>query len=112
LPCWEKRRNTGVEGFVRGRDMGDIRKHLVIEGRVQGVFFRDSARRQARAVGVAGWIRNRPDMSVEAVVEGPEDLVERFVAWCRRGPSAARVDRVKETAMPWTGEFDDFDVTY
>lgn len=92
--------------------MDDIRKHLIIEGRVQGVFFRDSARRQALSIGVTGWVRNRPDGTVEAVVEGPVDRVGQFVAWCRRGPSAARVDRVQETPKPWTGEFDSFDVTY
>ncbi len=96
----------------QGRLMDNIRKHLIIEGLVQGVFFRDSARRQAISLGVTGWVRNRPDRTVEAVVEGPEDRVGQFVAWCRRGPSAARVDRVQETPKTWTGEFDSFDVTY
>lgn len=101
--------DTGTE---QGRLMDDIRKHLIIEGRVQGVFFRDSARRQALSVGVTGWVRNRPDGTVEAVVEGPEDRVGQFVAWCRRGPSAARVDRVQQAPETWTGEFDSFHVTY
>lgn len=92
--------------------MDDIRTHLIIGGRVQGVFFRDSARREARSIGVTGWVRNRSNGSVEAVVEGPEDRVRRFVAWCRRGPSAARVDRVQETLETPTGEFDSFDVTF
>lgn len=91
--------------------MDDIRVHLIIEGRVQGVFFRDSTRRQARSLGVTGWVRNLPDGKVEAVAEGPEDRVRRFVDWCRRGPSAARVDRVQENQEAWQGEFDTFDVT-
>ncbi len=92
--------------------MDNIRVHLKIEGRVQGVFFRDSTRRQARALGVTGWVRNVPDGTVEAVAEGPEDRVRQFAAWCRRGPSAARVDRVEETPEAWQGEFDAFDVTF
>lgn len=92
--------------------MEKTRKHLIIEGRVQGVFYRDSARRQARSLGLTGWVRNRSDGAVEAVVEGPGDHVGLFVDWCRRGPSAARVDRVQETEKAWTGEFDTFDVSY
>jgi len=90
--------------------MNNIRKHLIMEGRVQGVFFRDSARRQARSLGVTGWVRNQPDGTVEAVAEGPEDRVNHFAAWCRRGPSSARVDRVEESLEAWTGEFDSFSV--
>ena len=62
-----------------------------MSGRVQGVFFRDATREQAIAEGVDGWVRNRADGTVEAVLEGPPEAVERVVDFCRRGPRAARV---------------------
>lgn len=68
-----------------------IRRRVVVDGRVQGVFFRETCRRQADAVGVAGEVRNLPDGRVEAVFEGPAEAVERMVAWCRTGPPAAVV---------------------
>jgi acylphosphatase len=92
--------------------MDNIRLHLIIEGRVQGVFFRDSTRRQAQSLGVTGWVRNLRNGNVEVVAEGPEDRVRPFADWCRRGPSAARVERVQEDQEAWTGEFDSFDVTF
>jgi len=61
---------------------------------VQGVFYRDTCRRQAAQHGVAGWVRNRPDGTVEAVFEGSAEAVERMVAWSRRGPSRAVVSGV------------------
>jgi acylphosphatase len=71
-----------------------IRRHLIVSGRVQGVFFRDSVREQARAEGVAGWVANRDDGTVEAVLEGDDSAVEAVVAFCREGPSRADVDDV------------------
>ena len=71
------------------------RVHVLVSGRVQGVFFRASCAEQARALGVAGWVRNAPDGRVEAVFEGPEAAVEAMVGWCRRGPAHARVDDVE-----------------
>jgi acylphosphatase len=73
-----------------------VRKRLVVHGAVQGVFFRDTARRRARSLGVVGWIRNCPDGTVEAVVEGEPEAVEAMVRFCREGPEGARVDRVDE----------------
>ena len=64
---------------------------MIVSGRVQGVFFRDTCARLARSAGVTGWIRNRPDGNVEAVFEGDPDAVERMVAWCRHGPPRAVV---------------------
>jgi len=69
----------------------------VIHGRVQGVFFRDSAQRQASSRGVAGWICNRSDGAVEAVFEGEPDAVRALVEFCERGPRGADVDRVETT---------------
>jgi acylphosphatase len=71
-----------------------IRRRVVVHGFVQGVFFRDTVRRRAVGAGVAGWVRNNRDGTVEAVFEGDPDAVERLVEVCRRGPSGARVDRV------------------
>ena len=68
---------------------------MVVSGRVQGVFFRDSCRREAAAGGVTGWVRNRPDGRVEAVFEGDADAVERLVSWCRSGPPRAVVESVE-----------------
>jgi acylphosphatase len=67
----------------------------VVSGRVQGVFFRDTARRRAEAAGVSGWIRNRPDGAVEAVFEGDPERVEEMVEFCRHGPSRAEVAKVE-----------------
>jgi acylphosphatase len=71
-----------------------MRKRVVVHGRVQGVFFRDSTRQRAQAGGVAGWVANRPDGTVEAVLEGDPDAVERVVDFMRAGPRGAEVERV------------------
>ena len=70
----------------------------MVYGDVQGVFFRDSTRREARRADVSGWVSNRPDGAVEAVFEGEEEAVERLVAFCRAGPPAAVVEHLDETA--------------
>jgi acylphosphatase len=74
-----------------------VRRRVVVRGSVQGVFFRDSCRREARSRGVAGWVTNRPDGAVEAVFEGEPDAVSALVEWCSRGPRGADVDAVDET---------------
>jgi acylphosphatase len=71
-----------------------IRRRVVVHGFVQGVFFRDTVRRQAEARGVAGWVRNNRDGTVEAVLEGTGEAVERLVTLCHEGPRGARVDHV------------------
>jgi acylphosphatase len=71
-----------------------VRRRLIVQGRVQGVFFRDSTRHCARSAGVAGWARNRDDGTLEVVVEGPSDAVERVVRFCETGPRGARVESV------------------
>ena len=92
--------------------MTNIRVRLIIDGRVQGVWFRDSTRRQAMGMGVCGWVKNRYDGTVEVLAEGPEDKVNQLVAWCHRGPSAAKVRHVHETLEEWQGEFDSFDIAF
>jgi acylphosphatase len=72
-----------------------VRKRVVVHGRVQGVFFRDETRRLAEWHGVAGSIRNTTDGTVEAVFEGPPDLVAKLVAFCEEGPRGAAVERVE-----------------
>ena len=71
-----------------------IRRRVVVHGHVQGVFFRDSTRRLAEREGVAGWVRNRPDGTVEALFEGDVDAVERLLRFMREGPRGAQVERV------------------
>jgi acylphosphatase len=71
-----------------------IRRRVVVHGFVQGVFFRDTVRRAALGAGVAGWVRNTRNGTVEAVLEGEPASVQRIVALCHRGPSGARVERV------------------
>jgi acylphosphatase len=79
--------------------MSDVaRSRVVVHGHVQGVFFRDSARRQAETRGVAGWITNRPDGAVEAVFEGNPDDVAALVEFCRSGPRGADVRSVEESS--------------
>ena len=80
------------------------RVRVVVSGRVQGVWYRDSCREQARAAGVGGWVRNRGDGAVEAEFEGPPAAVDTVVTWCRSGPPRARVDDVTVTPIPPLGE--------
>lgn len=80
-----------------------IRRRVVVDGRVQGVFFREMCRREAEAARVAGEVRNLPDGRVEAVFEGPPEAVNRMVAWCRIGPPAAVVTAVEVHDEPPTG---------
>ena len=76
-----------------------LRRRVRVSGRVQGVWFRDSARREAVRLGVAGWVRNRADGTVEAVIEGPARAVAELTDWFRVGPPQARVD-----ALEWREE--------
>ncbi len=92
--------------------MAEIRVRLIIEGRVQGVAFREYTRRRAVSLGLTGWVRNRSDGKVEVLVEGPQERVRELVTWCNKGPSLARVTRVQETQEVWTGEFDSFEIVY
>lgn len=78
-------------------------RRLVVHGQVQGVFFRDSTRRCAERHGVAGWVRNRADGTVEAWLEGPSAAVDAVEAFCRRGPESALVERVEAEASAAEG---------
>jgi acylphosphatase len=80
-----------------------VRYRVLISGRVQGVFFRDTCRRLALEGGVAGWVRNLPDGRVEAVFEGPDEEVRRLVDWVHNGPRWAVVDDVAVQSEPPEG---------
>ena len=84
--------------------------HLVILGRVQGVGYRDAMRREALRHAVAGWVRNRPDGAVEAVVHGEPAAVEAIVLWAHRGPPLARVDRMESESAG--GAYAGFEIRY
>ncbi len=75
-------------------------KRVVVRGRVQGVFFRGATQAEARRLGVAGWVRNRRDGSVEALLDGAPEAVESLLDFLRRGPPAARVDALEEATEP------------
>ena len=92
--------------------MEKVRAHVLIEGRVQGVFFRAHTQDEARKRKVAGWVKNRFDGSVEAILEGEKADVEALVAWCHKGPPHARVKQVEVEWKSYTGEFKDFSVDY
>ena len=88
--------------------MGLKQIQLRVHGRVQGVFFRASAQREAKRLGLTGFVRNRTDTSVELVAEGEETGIKDLIAWAQGGPSAARVDKVDIRWRSFAGEFFDF----
>ncbi|TET54268.1 MAG: acylphosphatase [Desulfobacteraceae bacterium] len=92
--------------------MDNIRAHLIIEGRVQGVWFRDSTRNEATRLDLTGWVKNRFDGNVEIVAEGPREKVEKLIEWCHHGPPIARVIKVYEIKEDFTGEFDSFRIMF
>jgi acylphosphatase len=87
-----------------------VRAELFVKGRVQGVFFRASACEQGERLGLTGEVRNLPDGRVHAVVEGPREVVEEFIAWCRKGPPSAQVDDVETRFDRARGDFRGFHV--
>lgn len=88
--------------------MGLKQVHLFVRGRVQGVFFRASSQREAKRLGLTGWVKNRPDGSVEILAEGEEDGLKELIGWANRGPTAARVERVDVRWRSFAGDFFDF----
>ncbi len=86
--------------------------HLLISGRVQGVFYRYTAQRVALRLNLRGWIKNLPNGQVEAVAVGDPDAVETFVNWCRKGPSGAHVAHleVEELPVPSSEEYEEFSI--
>jgi acylphosphatase len=88
------------------------RAHLLISGRVQGVFYRTNTKDQAERLGLFGWVRNLPDGRVEAVFEGEKSAIEEMIGWCHKGPPGAKVTDVRVKWEEYRGEFDDFRIRY
>ena len=86
----------------------NVRAHVLVTGRVQGVFFRSETNIQAKILNVKGWIRNLPDGRVEAVFEGEEAAVKKLIDFCRKGPPEAKVTNVNVLQEAFTGEFRSF----
>ncbi len=92
--------------------MSKVQAHVIISGRVQGVYYRALTREQAQALGVSGWVRNRPDRKVEGVFEGDKEKVDKLISWCRQGPPAADVTSVDVNWGNYTGEFSGFKIAF
>jgi acylphosphatase len=95
-----------------GYFMEKISAQVIIHGWVQGVYFRAFTRDQAQSLGLAGWVRNRRDGSVEAYFEGEKEKVNQMVAWCRRGSPPSRVEQVDVTYGTFSGNFGSFQIRY
>jgi acylphosphatase len=91
-----------------GADVMAKQIHCLVRGRVQGVFFRTSTQREAKRLGLTGWVKNLADGTVEVVAEGEDDSLKEFVGWLQRGPTAARVERVDSRWRGYTGDWGDF----
>ncbi|MBM4279016.1 MAG: acylphosphatase [Deltaproteobacteria bacterium] len=92
--------------------MEKTRARVIVEGRVQGVFFRAHTQEMAYLLSLKGWVKNRGDGWVEALFEGEKARVDEMIQWCHRGPSEAKVTHVRVVWEDYTGEFKDFSVTY
>ena len=92
--------------------MEKVRARVIIEGRVQGVFFRSHTQEVALRLGLKGWVKNRRDGRVEAVFEGDKDTVDQIIEWCHRGPPEARVEKVDLSWENYAGELQDFSIDY
>jgi len=92
--------------------MKQKRVYILVRGRVQGVFFRATARDIARRLGVKGWVRNRWDGKVEMVLEGEEGAVNKMIDWCHQGPRGALVTGVEVKPEIFKGEFENFTIRY
>jgi len=84
--------------------------HVIISGKVQGVWFRASTKQKAEQLGLTGRVRNTADGNVEAIFEGEEDLVKKMIEWCHRGPPSAQVKHVKVKNQPSTNGFEGFSI--
>ena len=105
---WAGNCATGVVAqFIglKGYSQVKTRVHLYISGRVQGVFFRDSAQQAAQSAGVTGFVKNLRDGRVEVVAEGEDEAIQKLVQWCHSGPPAASVESVEIQHEPYRGEF-------
>ena len=92
--------------------MKNVRIHLIVEGRVQRVCYRDSTRIKAAELEIKGWVKNRSDGAVEIVAEGPEANIRKFVEWCHEGPPYAAVSKITETSQEFRNEYDSFNIVF
>ncbi len=88
----------------------NTRVYVLVSGKVQGVFFRSSAKKRADELHLTGWVRNLEDGRVEAVIEGDQEKIDKMVEWCRKGPDYADVKDIQVISEKYTGEFNDFSV--
>lgn len=88
----------------------NVRIHIFVSGKVQGVFFRSSMRKEAQQLDVRGWVKNLPDGRVEAVLEGAREEVNELIKWCSKGPDYARVIGTQVEEEDYSGEFRNFSI--
>ena len=100
-----------TENDIEGKGV-EVRAHVFIGGKVQGVFFRSETKRMADSLDLKGWVRNLPDNKVEAVFEGRGELVDTMIEFCRIGPMDARVTHFTIVWERFVGEFRDFEIRY
>ncbi|MDP2821024.1 MAG: acylphosphatase [bacterium] len=86
--------------------------HIFVFGRVQGVFFRDAAKRQAQKLGLFGWVRNLNDGSVEILAEGKKEALEKMINWVKQGPILAKVEKIKTEQGNFSGQFKKFEIRF
>ncbi|MDO8264834.1 MAG: acylphosphatase [Candidatus Parcubacteria bacterium] len=90
--------------------MQQTRLHIIIQGKVQGVFFRNTAKKIAEEMGMTGWVRNLPDGRLEAVLEGEKEKLKKMAEWTKKGPVLARVEKIEMIWEDYKGEFKDFKI--
>jgi acylphosphatase len=90
----------------------NVRAHILVSGKVQGVYYRQTTREVALRNGLTGWVRNLADGRVEAVFEGDKESIDRTIEWCRAGPPNARVQTVDVNFELYSGEFSDFRISH
>jgi|TARA_B100002003_G_scaffold33746_1_gene28933 acylphosphatase len=92
--------------------LSEKRLHIYVSGIVQGVFFRSNTVHKANSLQIKGWIKNLPDSSVEILAEGTEEMLDKFLDWCEKGPPNAEVDSVEVVMLPFKQEFNEFKIVY
>ena len=112
IPVFPGRRQGGAPAFWPAGTLTVKAVRLLISGKVQGVFYRYTARKVASRLDIRGWVKNLPGGEVEAVAAGTPAAIEAFIAWCREGPPGARVADVEVAELPSPPDYEDFSVTY
>jgi|TARA_B100000959_G_scaffold281910_1_gene347149 acylphosphatase len=92
--------------------LSEKRLHIYVSGIVQGVFFRSNTVHKANSLQIKGWVKNLHDSSVEILAEGTEEMLDKFLDWCEKGPPNAEVDSVEVVMLPFKQEFNEFKIVY